>query len=274
MNEKYCNIFNRCYPMFRMRNETFERLMINERTYLFAHCEGSEPAGFALVEGAALRLLCVAPEYQGNGIGSKLLSEAERYAAEQGHEMLLTGGASSKFMIGADKTSAAFFEKHGYVTVGGCDEMLMRLSGYTFDESSFRGHLTAEYGWYRGDIGTLKKAVAEVNEDWVEFFGSGSKVYTAMVGGEIASFCIVDTDVKNYLSDAFGRVGMPGCIGTVPKFRDRGIGIEMIARVTQYLKESGMDISFIFSTGVADWYKKLGYEVFMTEVFMKKQLSE
>ncbi len=274
MNEKYCDIFNMCYPMLRMRSETFESLMKNECTHLIAHCEDGEPVGFAIVEGAALRLICVLPAYQGKGIGSRLLSAAESYAAKQGCDMLLTGGASSKLLIGADKTTSGFFEKHGYVTVGGCDEMLMRLNDFSFDENAFRGHLSAGYGWYHGDIGTLKKAVAEVNESWVQFFSADSNVYTAMVGGEIASFCIVDTDVKNYLSDAFGRVGMPGCVGTVPKFRDRGIGIEMVARVTQYLRESGMDISFIYYTGVADWYKRLGYEIFMTEVFMKKQLSE
>ena len=57
------------------------------------------------------------------------------------------------------------------------------------------------------------------------------------------------------------------------KFRNRGIALEMIARVTQYLKDRGMDISFIFFTGVADWYKKLGYEIFMTEIFMEKKLQ-
>ena len=61
-------------------------------------------------------------------------------------------------------------------------------------------------------------------------------------------------------------------VGTAPKFRNRGIAIEMVARATQYLKDSGMDISFIYFTGVADWYKKLGYETFMTEVFMVKEL--
>ena len=245
MNERYCDIFNLCYPMFAMKSETFESLMINERTHLIVHCEDEVPVGFAIVEGAALRLICVAPEYQRKGIGSRLLSEAESCAAEQGQDMLLTGGASSKFLIGADKTASGFFEKHGYVTVGGCDEMLMKLSDFTFDESAFRGHQTAEYSWYHGDIGTLGKAVAEVNEDWVQYFTDGSRVYAATVGGEIASFCIVDTDVKNYLSDAFGRVGMPGCVGTVPKFRNCGIGIELIARVTQYLKESGMNIYLV-----------------------------
>lgn len=273
MNGKCCEIFCLCYPQFAMSRERFESLMINDGTHIIMHCEDGEAAGFALTEGAALRLICVSPGYQRRGIGSRLLAEAEKYAAEQGFEKLYTGGVSSKFLIGADKEACGFFEKKGYETVGGCDELLMRLGSFSFDESAFRGHLCAEYGWYDGDIEAMRRAVAEVEESWVQYFNEGEHIFAAKVGGEIASFCLVSTDVTNYLSDAFGRVGMPGCVGTVPKYRDRGIALEMVARVTQYLKQSGMDISFIFFTGVADWYKKLGYEIFMTEIFMEKRLG-
>ena len=269
---KICEIFCNCYPQFKMSRDRFESLLINSNTHIIKFPDDQNPMGFAITEGAAIRLICVAPEYQNQGIGSRLLAEAEKYVSGQGFEKLYTGGVSSKFLIGADKTSAGFFEKKGFVTVGGCDEMLLKLDTFCFDESKFRGHLLADYRWYNGDIDKLKKAVAEVEEDWVKYFDAGSRVYTATVNGEIASFCLVSTDATNYLTDAFGRVGMPGCVGTVPRFRNRGIAIEMVARVTQYLKECGMDISFIFFTGVADWYKKLGYETFMTEIFMEKKL--
>lgn len=272
MYEEYCEIFCLCYPQFRMRAETFQSLLINEASHIITRRGNGRTAGFAVVEGPALRLICVRPEYQRRGIGAELLSEAEGYVREKGFDCLLTGGVSSKFLIGADRNTAGFFEKNGFETVGGCDELLIRLKDFSFDESAFRGHLCAEYGWYHGDTETLHRAVAEVDESWVQYFDGKGLVYAASVDGEIASFCLVSTDVKNYLSDAFGRVGMPGCVGTVPKFRSRGIGLEMTARVTQYLKEAGMDISFIFFTGVADWYKKLGYEIFMTEKFMQKHL--
>ena len=272
--EKYREIFCLCYPQFRMSKEHFEELILREDTHIITYREGGEPVGFAVTEGAALRLICVTPEARHRGIGSQLLADAERYVSDQGFDKLYVGGVSSKFLIGADKAAAGFFEKNGFDTVGSCDELMIALDDYSFDESQFKGHLTAEYGWYHGDTETLRQAVASVDESWVQYFDSDSRVYAATVRGEIASFCLVSTDVTNYLSDACGRVGMPGCVGTVPKYRDRGIGIELVARVTQYLKESGMDISFIFFTGVADWYKKLGYKVFMTEVFMLKQLKE
>ena len=273
MKEKLLRIFCSCYPQFRMGSERFESLILGENARVITHCVQGEPLGFAVTEGAALRLICVEPGFQRRGIGSLLLEKAEEQIKAQGFEKIFTGGVSSNFLIGADSRTAGFFEKKGFSAVGGCDEMLLKLKDLSFDEKAFRGHLTAEYGWYKGGIEALRKAVAEVDSGWVQYFEEDSSVYAATVNGEIASFCLVNTDVTNYLSDAFGRVGMPGCVGTVPKYRNKGIGIEMVARATRYLKDCGMDISFIYFTGVADWYKKLGYEVFMTEVFMEKQLN-
>lgn len=272
MYEKYREIFCRCYPQFRMSSERFESILINDRTHIINHYETDGLAGFALTEGQVLRLICVLPEHRHKGIGSELLAKAEAYAAEQGFDSLLTGGVSSKFLIGADKTSWGFFERNGFTSVGGCDEMLMPLKNFIYNKDCFHGHDIAEYGWYKGDTEALRKAVAEVDEDWVQYFDENSRVYCATVDGEIASFCLVTLDAQNYLTDAYGRVGMPGCVGTVPSFRNKGIAIEMIAQVTEYLKSEGMDISFIFFTGVAEWYKKLGYEIFMTEIFGKKEL--
>ena len=270
--DKTYGIFSRCYPQFKLTRKNFESLIITSDSHIISYPDEENMTGFAITEGPSIMLICVAPDYQRQGIGANLLAEAEKYVKDQGFDKIYTGGVSSKFLIGADKTTSAFFEKNGFSTVGGCDEMLMKLDSFQFDEEKFRGHLCAEFGWYNGDIDTVVKAVAEVEESWIKFFEPGRHIYVATVGDEIACFCLVDTDVTNYLSDAYGRVGMPGCVGTVPKFRNRGIAIEMIARVTQYLKEIGMDISFIYFTGVADWYKKLGYETFMTEVFMVKEL--
>ena len=273
MIENLTNIFNSCYPQFRMSPDRFKSLILGENTHIFTHKEQGGIIAFATTENSALRFICVSPDHQRQGIGTRLLKQAETHLKTKGFTTIYTGGVTSNFLIGADQQSADFFVKHGFSTVGKCDEMLLQLRDYTFNKSLFRGHKTAEYGWYNGEISTLHKAVAEVDESWVQYFTEDAKVYAATVKGEIASFCLVSTDVSNYLTDAYGRVGMPGCVGTVPKHRNKGIAIEMIARVTQYLKESGMDISFIYFTGVADWYKKLDYQVFLTEIFMQKQLT-
>ena len=47
----------------------------------------------------------------------------------------------------------------------------------------------------------------------------------------------------------------------------------MVARVTEYLKIKGMVVSFIYFTGVAEWYEKIGYKTFLSECFGIKKLG-
>ncbi len=56
------------------------------------------------------------------------------------------------------------------------------------------------------------------------------------------------------------KVGGPGCVGTIPEYRDKGIGLTMVKHVTRILKEEGYDYSYIHYTSEASWYEKLGYK--------------
>ncbi len=55
------------------------------------------------------------------------------------------------------------------------------------------------------------------------------------------------------------RIGGPGCVGTLPEYRDRGIGLTMVRNVTGILKEELYDYSYIHYTYETAWYAKLGY---------------
>ena len=55
------------------------------------------------------------------------------------------------------------------------------------------------------------------------------------------------------------RISGPGCVGTVPAYRKKGIGLEMVRRATIMLKEEGFDLSWIHYTHIGPWYEKLGY---------------
>ena len=112
------------------------------------------------------------------------------------------------------------------------------------------------FGEYHGDIGKLKKAVGQVDEDWVPYFDGQSRVFCAFDGDTIASFCILSDWGRH---DGL-RIGGPGCVGTVPEYRKRGIGLEMVRRATEVTKEDGYDLSWIHYTHVGHWYEKIGYQ--------------
>lgn len=267
MKEEYCSIFNECFPQFHMTKKRFDELLENDGNVYFEHSEMGEVVAFAIVNSFAIRLICVIPAKQKAGIGTKLLADIEDYIKSKGYEKVITGGVSSHLFIGAVSDSWYFFEKAGYRQAGGCDEMLLHLKDFCREKYKLHGSDIAQYGWYEGSIEELHAAVASVDESWVQYFTDPKKIYAARVGDQIASFCIVDKDCNNYLTDAYGRIGMPGCVGTVPAYRNKGIALEMIANVTEYLKEQELDVSFIYFTGVADWYKKIGYQTFLTEIF-------
>ena len=140
------------------------------------------------------------------------------------------------------------------------EEMLLPLGNLDFAYKTELG-VDITFGFYNGGAEELKRAVEKVDEDWVQFF-DGGRIYCGYCGGEITSFCIVDDMGERTVNGRKIRVGGPGCVGTVPEFRRRGIGLAMVARVTEILADEGFDVSYIHYTGVADWYAKLGYKTF------------
>lgn len=59
------------------------------------------------------------------------------------------------------------------------------------------------------------------------------------------------------------HIGGPGCVGTIPEYRRRGIGLEMIRRATEILRKDGYDLSWIHYTPLERWYSKLGYRAIL-----------
>jgi hypothetical protein len=79
------------------------------------------------------------------------------------------------------------------------------------------------FGVYRGSIAALREAVVQVDGDWVQYFHETTPVFCAFDGEAIAAFCVLsDWGVHNGL-----RIGGPGCVGTVPAYRGKGIGLEI-----------------------------------------------
>lgn len=161
---------------------------------------------------------------------------------------------------------AGFFERESIKSMDSgevFEEMLLALDAFdgeiykrSFDES-------VTFGFFDGKTEDLLNAVASVDKDWVEFFGEGQRVYCGFIGGETASFCIVEDMGAHLYNGRKMKFGGIGCVGTLPKFRNRGIGLTMVSSATQILKNEGFDYSYIHFTAVAPWYERLGYKIIL-----------
>lgn len=144
-----------------------------------------------------------------------------------------------------------------------CEEMIMNLKD--FDSAAYTKSFpeNVSFGFYKGTVEELQKAVAKVDEGWVQYFNKTDRVFCGFIDGNITSFCLLDDMGTHKLGETEVKVGGPGCVGTIPEFRNRGIGLVMVKKGTEILKSEGYDISFIHYTGVAPWYAKLGYQTIL-----------
>lgn len=135
-------------------------------------------------------------------------------------------------------------------------ELIMDLREFTPKKVPYPCPGDITFGVYHGEIDELKEAVAQVDEEWIQYFGKKNRAFCAFDGDRIAAFCILE-DWGN--QDGL-RIGGPGCVGTIQAYRKKGIGLEMVRRATNIFIEEGFDLSWIHYTHLRHWYEKLGYQ--------------
>ncbi len=140
------------------------------------------------------------------------------------------------------------------------DEMILSLD--KFDPCKYDRTLDygISFGYYQGDVYGIKEAVEKVDPDWLQYFSGSQRIYCGYAEGKTASFCMIADFGVYQINGRKVRVGGPGCVGTIPECRDKGIGLTMVKNVTRILKEEGYDYSYIHYTSEASWYEKLGYK--------------
>ena len=139
-------------------------------------------------------------------------------------------------------------------------ELMLRLQEFDAEryQKAFPENVT--FGYYTGDFEELKEAVGKVIPGWVPFFSEESRVYCGFVDGKIASFCMIEDFGEYIVNGTKWKIGGPGCVGTLPEYRDRGIGLTMVSKVTQILRDELYDYGYIHYTFERKWYEKLGYK--------------
>lgn len=140
------------------------------------------------------------------------------------------------------------------------DEMILSLNEFDIHKYNKKLDDDISFGFYDGDLAELKKEIEKVDPNWPQYFDGKHRIYCGYVDGKVASFCLVEDMGIHNINGCEMKVGGPGCVGTLPEYRHKGIGLTMVKHVTQILKEEGYDYSYIHFTGVASWYEKLGYK--------------
>lgn len=272
---EYYELYMKCFPDYPTDQETFQSVLRPEQAHIIVQKADEKLVGFAMVHGNSIPILCVDEEYRNHGIGSTLLTKAERTISALGYQKAVLGCGPHYLLQGVPEgPSVDLFKRRGYTAEWTSINMELDLSEFDPDKLSIPP--APEGLKYRfaekSDLPALLKAVEAAESGWVSIFADCSDpILLAELDGKIAGFEILCT-TGGYFTRPAERVGSVGCVGVVPDMRQRGIGMDMVAKGVQWLGAQGCTQIELRYTWLESWYGKLGFKTVSRQWMGEKEL--
>lgn len=295
------DLFRKSLPyVIREEEAVYSVLRNKDNVIIEKRNEENMLIGVSVVHKNTILLLCVAPEYRKQGIGSWLLNESEQAIRKAGFDEVTVGVGEDYITPGiptgkryapavnerldprVDDTAGSFFEKRGYVHDWGdtcnCFDMKFPLCEFDKEEHSVGdsiGGICYRFGTIedRDNVCACTNAACEEFTRWYrdEFLyteNDSSRVLIAEVDGKVVGTLMVDTNHEN------GR-GSVGCTSVHPDYRGKHIAVNMVILGTKYLRDVGMKEAYLSYTysGLDHMYGYAGYKIFVYFMMAKKKLD-
>jgi len=261
-------IFAECFPFIPMSERIFhEKISVPENKLLIRYFQ-NDPAAFSVINENTVVLICVHPDHQNKGTGSSLLKESEDLIRSKGYSTSVLGREKPDFFFGAvmDTFSHRFFEKRGYTALNGCLGMYLDLYGPQDTEAQQKYSCSPDIKFMfcpENMYSKLREAVASVEPKWLPKYSDCSRAFIAADGDEIAAFMLINDDSDTLATSEESRTGQPEYLGTVPKYRNRHIGTNMLLKGIDIMKKAGCTEVYIDYTSEDTWYSRIGFEDFI-----------
>ncbi len=234
---------------------------------------GSDHSGYIIA-------LAVAPWAQGRGIGTALHDTALDYLRQAGAcRVQLGGGRISRFWPGVPNNlpnARPFFKARGWEPDSISHDMVQHLHdfqapGRVYD--TLRDRQIEIVVASQADVERILEFEAREFPFWLEAFAAVADLgdyHDLLVGrdkeGRILTSLIMyspqshpgrtDAIWKTLLGDNLGALG---AVGVAAAEQGKGIGLALVARGSEILRERGVDNCHIGWTHLLDFYGKLGY---------------
>ncbi|MBP3922119.1 MAG: GNAT family N-acetyltransferase [Ruminiclostridium sp.] len=276
---EYYSLYTSSFPDYPLSFEDFCSMTdIENSATVIEEKDGERLAGFAIIGKSNIPVIAVDKAYRNKGIGSVLLERAEEILRKRGvKEISLARGTNSIFqgvpMDNGNEDASEFFRKRGYKESHITYNMDIDTADFEYAHLNIPKPSNIEYRFAEeSDKEELLKAVELVVPDWVDMYREcDDEILLAICDGRIAGFEMLNEYGGVFTKNA-EKHGCIGCVGTVPEFRKRGIGLDMTARSVQILKDRGCDKVQLLYLVLDKWYGKLGFYITSTQWMGDKRI--
>lgn len=272
-------LYLECFPQYPIKETWFYQLLKPELATVFRQWEGDSLAGYSMIHGNTITLLCVGKSYRRKGYGSKLLKQSEDRIRQTGGKEIVLGQGRWYLLQGVPLENAEavpFFEHKGYSAEWTSVNMLLPLHGY--DPAGFSIPPVQEGVTFRlmdeRETPQLLEAVENAQHYWLDCFHDyHGLVMIAELHGKIVGFEMVDPEGGRFIPSS-DKVGSIGCVGVVKEARKQGIGMQMVLEGIKWLQGQGSGSVELLYVALVDWYRKLGFQVNQRQWMGHKQLEK
>lgn len=293
VREEMYGLFRECYPGVVLSEEYAKNLMTDAQNVCFEERREGELVGLLLLKENVVLMFCVAPGYRGQGIGSELLSKAEKFLQSQKAAEIKLCEAGEYITPGAPlyPGNREFFEKRGYVHEGAEDrsvDMMMDLADFTYEKhhlgDTIEG-ITYRYAQPEDREGAVNCA-GEALPEFAQFYydeklyqeNSAERVIVA-VKDQLSLFqdpaeSICGVLLVNLAGEMPG-IGSLGCTSVRPSCAGKGIATNMVRLATGELRKAGLEKGYLSYTygEIVPMYARSGYQISMRYFMGKKALE-
>lgn len=307
------SLFRETLP-FAIRSEKTARRIIgsSDNTILYRRDSQGGLVAALILESDTVLFLGVRENYRRRGIGSELLSEAEKLVKTAGYSHIKVG-AGKDYLIpgvpmtapasdesfflppdivrGIDESAAGFFNRRGYYHSWGncsCFDMHMSLSetGLSFPAAGEIIDGIADRIANCVDIEEVCRCTDDAHPDFTKYYRDKT-LYNGEYGtgdcsaDEKRSLVLVAEDcdrIAGTLIVSLGEegvgVGSVGCTAVAHEYRGRQIGVNLVRVGTGMLSCAGMSLGFLGYTysGLDRMYGYSGYRIRVFWFMAKKAL--
>ncbi len=259
----YYNIYKQSFPDYPLTYEQFCEMSCIENSEIFEETENGVVSGYALVKDNSITLLAVDEKFRGIGEGTRLLAMCENYFKENGiHSIKLCEGGIFQGVPLENEGAREFFEKHGYKSDFVSVNMNLETENYDIAALDIPIPENVTYRYAReSELDKVIAAVKTVIPEWAKCYeNTEDKILIAECENEIAAFELLN-EYGGVFTKGNIKHGCIGCVGTVPKYRNRGIGLYMTAYGVDLLKTEGCESIQLLYVERVKWYGKLGFTV-------------
>ena len=234
-----------------------------------------------------LNLIYVVPKSRRLGIGSKLLELVEKEAEKIGKKNLHLGKDYYNYFPGLPvdlKNSASWFEQKGFVRPYDTFDLIKNINNLNLDKLKLRN-----------DSYTFRLSTIEDKDNLINFMkknfpgrwfkelldyykngGDGNEYVIALDNNVICAFAKIGYPNTNISlisysmtwKNRFKALGGIGPLGVDSSYRKRNLGYDIVAYANNVLIDNNVSNIIIDWTGLLDFDRKMGFEVFKSYYYM------